>query len=102
MKCCSNNDFVAMASQNGMVILTPCANVNFLLLLFHGYLVFSFCYCFLCCCAKIQKELVLGFMQKQVCSWRKILLQDLNQVSFVLILISKLGILKSLCVRERN
>lgn len=28
VKCCSNNDFVAMASQNGMVILTPCANVR--------------------------------------------------------------------------
>lgn len=28
VKCCSNNDFVAMASQNGMVILTPCANIR--------------------------------------------------------------------------
>ncbi|KAK6804753.1 hypothetical protein RDI58_002537 [Solanum bulbocastanum] len=27
-KCCSNNDFVAMASLNGMVILTPCANIR--------------------------------------------------------------------------
>lgn len=28
VKCCSNNDFVAMASLNGMVILTPCANIR--------------------------------------------------------------------------
>ncbi|CAN4111330.1 unnamed protein product [Withania somnifera] len=28
VKCCSNNDSVAMASQNGMVILTPCANIR--------------------------------------------------------------------------
>lgn len=28
VKCCSNNDLVAMASQNGMVILTPCANIR--------------------------------------------------------------------------
>ncbi|KAF3627787.1 putative DNA gyrase subunit A, chloroplastic/mitochondrial [Capsicum annuum] len=28
VKCCSNNDVVAMASQNGMVILTPCSDVR--------------------------------------------------------------------------
>lgn len=34
VRCCTNGDLVAMASQNGMVILTSCENVSYLMLFY--------------------------------------------------------------------